>query len=157
MENIREAYRWHGQPLRRGAPNKRTGKLPATLSRRSQARGGRYQSPSVQRSRHQSPRPASQQRVNDYEQVANDGFRNATSDSWMDNLYDGSVQYVGVGGVHELCPIAYSIGAGETSCENRLLSTGYGSVASDPDSSNTYCYTYFEDCDPFGETAFVPQ
>ena len=50
-----------------------------------------------------------------------------------------------------------AIGAGETSCENRLLSTGYGSVASDPDSSNTYCYTYFEDCDPFGETAFVPQ
>ena len=53
--------------------------------------------------------------------------------------------------------VGLSIGAGETSCENRLLSTGYGSVASDPDSSNTYCYTYFEDCDPFGETAFVPQ
>jgi len=100
---------------------------------------------------------SSQLRVDDYEQVANDGFRNAVSDSWMDNLYDGSVQYVGVAGVHELCPIAYAIGAGEISCENRLLSTGYGSVGSDPDSSNTYCYTYFEDCDPFGETAFVPQ
>jgi hypothetical protein len=91
------------------------------------------------------------------EDLARDGFRGAVSDAWIDNLYFTSIQYTGVAGDHELCPVAYSIGAGAASCEDRLLSTGYGSVGSDPATTNWYCYTYVAGCDSHDETSFVPQ
>jgi len=91
------------------------------------------------------------------EDLARDGFRGAVSDAWIDNLYFTSIQYTGVAGDHELCPVAYSIGAGANSCEDRLLSTGYGSVGSDPASNDWYCYTYIAGCDSYDESSFVPQ
>jgi hypothetical protein len=95
-------------------------------------------------------------RDDDYEQVAKDGFKGAVSDAWMDNLYDGSVQYVGVSGTWDICPIAYTIGSTRTTCENLLLDTGYDSVGSDPSDDNYYCYTYIEDCLPDGDDVFDP-
>jgi hypothetical protein len=94
-------------------------------------------------------------RVGDYRQVAKDGFKGSTADAWMDNLYDGSVQYAGVNGTYELCPVAYSIGSSDADCDDRLLSTGYGGLSTDPSSSSHWCATAYDGCDPYNETAFT--
>lgn len=90
----------------------------------------------------------------EYEQVAHDGFRGAVSDAWVDNLYDGSVQYVNQNGTYDQCPVAVAIGS-FTGCEDRLLDTEYD-TGSDPDVDDYYCYTAVEDCDPLGEGVFTP-
>jgi len=94
--------------------------------------------------------------VGEYRQVANDGFNGAVSDAWMDNLYESGLEYDDIAGTWEVCPIAYSIGSTESGCESRLLTSGYGSLSSDPPSDAWYCYTYFEDCLPLGDDVFTP-
>lgn len=91
----------------------------------------------------------------EYEQVAHDGFRSSVADAWVDNLFDGSVQYVGETGTYDQCPIAVALGATESGCEDRILDTEYD-TGSDPSDDDYYCYSYIEDCDPLDEGPFIP-
>ena len=61
-----------------------------------------------------------------------------------------------VGTCEDQCPIAYSIGATESSALTRLNNERYNNVYSDPTGHSYYAYLYYEGCNPVGETTFNP-
>ncbi len=54
-------------------------------------------------------------------------------------------------------PRRVSIGSSPSDALTRLVNERYNFTYGDPTSNSYYQYYYYENCDPVGETAFVPQ
>jgi hypothetical protein len=86
-------------------------------------------------------------RVDDYEDFADDGFDEAMSYAWMDDLYDSDVK-----DGYAQCPVAYSVGSSSSDVLNRLTTERYDFIFSDPSSNNYWAAMYIKGCLPKGET-----
>jgi len=85
----------------------------------------------------------------DYEDFADDAFEVSIKDAWMSNMYRDNMP----NGV-EQCPVAMAIGTDSTDCFNRIDNERYNNIFSDPSGNNTYCYYYFDGCDPAADGPF---
>lgn len=85
-----------------------------------------------------------------YAWVTNQFKNNSQDCAWYDpwNWY---------GTCQDQCPVAYAIGNSASDAQTRLFNERYNYTYADPASNNWYWYYYYENCDPVGETAFVPQ
>ena len=86
-------------------------------------------------------------RVDDYEDFADDGFDEAMSYAFMDNLYDSDAK-----DGYAQCPVAYSVGSSSSDVLNRLTTERYDYIYSDPSSNNHWAAMYIKNCLPKGET-----
>jgi hypothetical protein len=84
----------------------------------------------------------------DYEDFADDAHDVSIQHAWTDNMYH--YRYVG----SSQCPVALSVGANESDARNRLLTERYDNVLSNPSSSNTWAYAFYEGCNPQGDGPF---
>lgn len=97
-----------------------------------------------------------------YSDFADDAHSIAMARSWVNNLYDDTVDcawgdpFNWFGTCQEQCPVAYSIGSTESDALSRLNNERYNNVYSDPTNKNWYAYRYIVACDSTGETAFSP-
>lgn len=98
----------------------------------------------------------------DYREFANDAHSIAMARSWVNNMYDSTVDcdwydpWNVFGTCQEQCPVAYTIGTTGSDALTRLNYERYNNVYSDPGGSNWYAYRYIISCDSVGETAFNP-
>lgn len=84
-----------------------------------------------------------------YEDFAEDAHAVSVKESWMDNMY-----VTGINGSATQCPVAYAVGKDRDACFDRIDNERYNNVYSDPSDLGYYCYYYYDDCDPSGESAF---
>jgi hypothetical protein len=98
----------------------------------------------------------------DYEDFADDAHSIAMSRSWVNNMYDSTVDcawydpFNWFGTCQEMCPVAYSISSTGSNALTRLNYERYNYVYSDPTSHSGWAWRYIVNCDPVGETSFSP-
>lgn len=87
--------------------------------------------------------------VEDYDDFAADAHDGSIQAAWLDNMYDGCW-----GDCDEQCPVSYSVGTSIADAEQRLLTERYTSSTFDPGAIKAWSYSFYEGCNPAGETAF---
>ena len=96
----------------------------------------------------------------DYEDFADDAHSVAISRSWVNNLYDSTVNcawydpFGWFGTCDEQCPVAYSVSISGSSALTRLINERYNYVYTDPTGHSGWAWRYISGCDPSGESAF---
>jgi len=70
-------------------------------------------------------------------------------DAWMDTMHHPNME-------NQKCPVAYAIGTSTKDCFHRIDNETYKNVFSDPGPINTYCYYYYDKCDPAAGSPFTP-
>ncbi len=89
--------------------------------------------------------------VDDYEDFADDAHDISIRTAWLDNMY-----YADVNGKGDAqCPIALSVGSTPGDALLRLLTERYTFIYADPNDIHGWAYSFYEGCDPAGETAFT--
>lgn len=101
---------------------------------------------------------------NDYKETAKDGHVVSVGYSWVTNQFKNNSQacegydpFNWFGTCQDQCPVAYAIGSNANDALTRLVNERYNMTYSDPTGNSAYQYYYYENCDPVGENAFVPQ
>ena len=93
--------------------------------------------------------------VDDYEDMADDGFGGPISDAWIDNMYYNNE--FGDNNTDDQCPVAFAVGSSSNDATNRLHHERYNNVYSDPPNSGLtgsgtiWATTYISGCNPAGE------
>lgn len=100
----------------------------------------------------------------DYSGTAFDGHFVNLGYAWVTNQFKNNSQdcawydpWNWYGTCQDQCPIAYAIGSSAADAQTRLFNERYNYTYGDPTNNNYYWYYYYENCNPVGETAFVPQ
>ena len=91
-----------------------------------------------------------------YEDFASDAFSVSIKDAWLDNMYVTGIDcFLGLFGTCATqCPVAYAVGTDAADCFNRIDNERYNAPFADPGPIGTYCYSYYDGCNPEGEGAF---
>ena len=99
-----------------------------------------------------------------YSSTAFDGHFVNAGYAWVTNHFKNNSQdcawydpWNWYGTCQDQCPIAYAIGNSAGDAQTRLFNERYNYTYGDPASNNYYWYYYYENCNPVGETSFVPQ
>jgi hypothetical protein len=100
----------------------------------------------------------------DYRDTAHDGHSVNVGYSWVTNQFKNNSQgcewydpFNWFGTCQDQCPIGYAVGSSGSDALTRLVNERYNFTYGDPANINYYMYYYYENCDPAGETSFVPQ
>jgi hypothetical protein len=101
---------------------------------------------------------------NDYKEFAHDAHYIAMSRSWVNNMYDSTVDCAGYdpwnwfGTCQEQCPVAFSVGTSGNNALSRLNYERYNNVWSDVTWSNFggRAIRYIVGCNSVGEGSFSP-
>ena len=99
---------------------------------------------------------------NDYKEFAHDAHYIDMGHSWVNNMYDSTVDCAGYdpwnwfGTCQEQCPVAYSVGTSGNNALTRLNNERYNNVYSDITGYGGAAIRYIVGCNSVGENSFSP-